>query len=132
MSRRIFSSIALLFCIPAWVTTATPADPNYPGKTTHEASVYRGVIVYNHYCVLCHGVNADGAGRAAKLYSPKPANLLKSDKNDQYMELIIRRGGKLLGRSEAMPAWGEELTDEQISDVVAFLGSIRSPNIHAK
>ena len=117
---------------------AVAADPkaasgaDYPGKNTPEAAVYRGSIVFTHYCVLCHGVTGDGTGRAAKLYNPKPANLIQSDKNDQYKELIIRRGGKSMGRSAAMPAWGEELTDEQIVDVVAFLRSIHSPNAPVK
>ncbi len=55
-----------------------------------------------------------------------------SDKNDAYKELIIRRGGKALARSEFMPPWDKELTNEQISDVIAFLGSIRSPTIEVK
>ena len=30
------------------------------------------------------------------------------------MRLIVQKGGKALARSEFMPPWGEELTDEQI------------------
>ncbi|HEY0825678.1 MAG TPA: cytochrome c, partial [Ramlibacter sp.] len=67
-------------------------------------------------------------GRAARLYNPKPANLRMSDKNEQYMKMIIRNGGKALARSEFMPPWGEELTDEQIGDVVAYLQSINAAN----
>lgn len=103
------------------------APPDYPKKDSPEASAYRGSIVFNHYCALCHGAKADGNGRAAKLYNPRPANLVMSDKNDAYKNLIIRRGGKMLGRSEFMPAWDNELTDEQIADVIAFLRSIRAP-----
>lgn len=98
----------------------------YPHKDTPEAAIYRGSIVFNNYCILCHGVKADGKGRAAKLYDPKPANLVMSDKNDDYKELIIRRGGAALARSQFMPPWGEELTDEQISDLVAYLRSIQA------
>ncbi len=43
-----------------------------------------------------------------------------SDKNDIYLALIIRMGGKALGRSEFMPPWGPELTDEQMNDLVAY------------
>ena len=88
-------------------------------------SVHRGGLVFLHYCANCHGITADGNGRAAKLYNPRPANLQKSDKNDAYKELIIRRGGGALGRSAFMPPWGEELTNEQIRDVVTFLHSIQ-------
>ena len=89
-----------------------------------EATTFRGSLVFFNYCVTCHGPNADGKGRAARLYDPPPANLRKSDKNVAYMRLIIRRGGGAMGRSPFMPPWGEELTDEQIDDVTAYLQSI--------
>ena len=127
----LLAGAALLPYLPAaGADTKTGANAaDLPGKGTLAASIYRGAIAYNHYCVLCHGLKADGTGRAAKLYNPKPANLVMSDKNDQYKELIIRRGGKALGRSEFMPAWGEELTDEQVTDLVAYLRTIRSPSV---
>ena len=93
-----------------------------------DAQGFRGSLVFFNYCVTCHGPNADGNGRAAKLYDPRPANLRASDKNLQYMRLIVRNGGKALGRSEFMPPWGEELTDEQIDDVTAYLQSINDRN----
>lgn len=89
-----------------------------------DAAVFRGGLVFTNYCVTCHGSNADGNGRAARLYNPRPANLRMSDKNDQYMLLIIRNGGGALARSQFMPPWGGELTDEQMHDVVAYLRSI--------
>jgi mono/diheme cytochrome c family protein len=95
-----------------------------PHKNSPEASIYRGTIAFLNYCTTCHGVNADGLGRAAKIYNPKPANLRASMMNDMYKEMIIRRGGKAMGRSEFMPPWGEELTDEQIRDVLTYLRSI--------
>ena len=91
-----------------------------------DAAVFRGGLVFANYCVTCHGINADGNGRAARLYNPKPANLRMSDKNDTYFGLIIRRGGAALGRSEFMPTWEAELTNEQIADLVAYLRSINA------
>lgn len=131
-----FSTISLIALLSAGVlhsglahatdVTTPQLEGDFPGKDSLEASIFRGSIVYSNYCVLCHGAKADGKGRAARLYDPKPANLILSDKNPQYKELIIRRGGKALGRSQFMPPWGEELTDEQVNDVVTFLGSIVS------
>jgi mono/diheme cytochrome c family protein len=54
------------------------------------------------------------------------ANLRESDKNDAYMRLIVQRGGQAMARSEFMPPWGEELTDEQIADVVSYLQAINT------
>jgi len=93
-------------------------------RDSHEAAAFRGGLVYANYCVTCHGMNADGNGRAARLYTPRPANLRGSDKNDQYVSLIIRKGGAALGRSEFMPTWEAELTEEQVRDLVSYLRSI--------
>ena len=95
-------------------------------KDSVDAATFRGGLVFANYCVTCHGINADGNGRAARLYNPRPANLRMSDKNDAYYGLIIRKGGTPLGRSEFMPAWDAELTNEQIADLVAYLRSINS------
>jgi mono/diheme cytochrome c family protein len=84
----------------------------------------RGLVVYQRYCANCHGVDADGNGRTAKLYETKPANLRKSRVNDEYKDLIIRRGGAKVGRSPYMPPWEEELTIVQRHDVIAYLRSI--------
>ena len=100
-----------------------PQGPLLP-RDSVDAAAFRGGLVYANYCVTCHGINADGNGRAARLYTPRPANLRATDKNDAYLALIVRMGGEKIGRSKSMPPWGEELTDEQISDVVAFVRSV--------
>jgi mono/diheme cytochrome c family protein len=123
---------AALLCVGLVLSGACLAAEEFQPKDSPEASVYRGNIVFMHYCQLCHGPQADGSGRAAKIYSPKPANLVMSDKNDAYWGMIIRRGGEALARSKFMPPWGEELTDEQIRDVVAYLHSINKNPDRAK
>jgi cytochrome c oxidase cbb3-type subunit 3 len=86
--------------------------------------VSRGEVVFKTNCILCHGVKGDGKGRASVLFDPPPANLTQSDKNDEYKKMIITLGGKAMGRSEVMPIWGEQLTEQQIDDVVAYLRTI--------
>lgn len=117
-------TFALVACANSALAAGPSKDKNFPNNDTLEASIYRGKIVFENYCILCHGVKADGNGRAAKLYQPRPANLITSDKNAQYKELIIRQGGAAIGRSEFMPPWNNELTNEQVKDVVSFLTSI--------
>ena len=95
-------------------------------KDTPEASVIRGKIVFQNYCILCHGTSGQGDGRAAKIHKPKPANLTASLVPIEYLSLIIRKGGEANGRSKGMPPWDEQLTDEQIRDVISFLMTIRT------
>jgi len=86
--------------------------------------VARGEVVFKTNCVLCHGVKGDGKGRASVLYNPPPADLTRSDKNDQYKIMIITLGGATMGRSEVMPVWGEQISAQEIRDVVAYLKTI--------
>ena len=131
--KRIFLAAACLLALQAQAQLSgayaqVMASTSKPllARDGPDAAHFRGSLVFVNYCVTCHGPNADGKGRAAKLYDPKPANLRDSDKNTAYMKLIVSRGGKAVARSEYMPPWGEELTEEQISDVVAYLQSINS------
>ena len=122
----VLALVVTLACgLPA---TSRAQDTSKPllARDGADAAIFRGSLVFFNYCVTCHGPNADGKGRAAKLYNPSPANLRSSDKPAEYMKLIVRLGGKALGRSEFMPPWGEELTEEQIGDVTAYLQSMNS------
>lgn len=107
---------------------AAAAQPLLP-RDGPDAAVFRGRLVFFNYCATCHGPNADGGGRAARLYDPRPANLRTSDKTAPYMKRIVRGGGRSMGRSEFMPPWGEELTEEQMNDVVTYLLSLRQPPV---
>ena len=81
-------------------------------------------LIFKTNCILCHGINADGKGRASVLFNPPPANLRKSDKNDDYKRLIITLGGGAIGRSEVMPVWGSQLSTQEIDDVVKYLRTL--------
>jgi mono/diheme cytochrome c family protein len=122
--KRLFplAAIALALAVPALAADAV-VEP-LP-RDSGESAVVRGSIAFRTYCVLCHGTEGKGNGRAAKMYTPRPADLTVSPFNDQYKEMIIRGGGPSVGRSAFMPPWGDELTDEQIRDVVAFLRELR-------
>jgi mono/diheme cytochrome c family protein len=135
MTRWAALLAVALLAVPAWgadkpAPNAAKGDAAAQGallpRDSRDAAVFRGGLVFSNYCITCHGINADGNGRAARLYSPRPANLRMSDKNDAYLGLIIRMGGQALGRSEFMPPWGAELTDEQMKDLVAYLRSINA------
>jgi len=130
IGRSWAAALAGLLCLTtvgvATAQTAPLQEQTGPllSRESKDATIFRGGVVYNNYCVTCHGLNADGNGRAARLYNPRPANLRTSDKNDSYIEMIVRKGGEAIGRSPKMPPWEGELTNEQIKDVVAFIRSI--------
>jgi cytochrome c oxidase cbb3-type subunit 3 len=112
--------------MPAWQGTLSDEQitdvVEYLGTLGSAES--RGQVVFKTNCILCHGVNGDGNGRAARMLTPPPANLTRSDKNDAYKEMIITLGGGAMGRSPRMPVWGEQLSRQEIIDVVAYLRTI--------
>ena len=117
--------LALTLALGAPALTASAQDSSSLPRDGAEAAVVRGGIVFRTYCVLCHGAAGKGDGRAARMYTPRPADLTVSPFPDAYKEMIIRGGGVSVGRSSFMPPWGDELTDEQIRDLVAFLREMR-------
>ncbi|MBM9500297.1 cytochrome c [Leptospira sp. 201903071] len=97
---------------------------NLSALDANDKSAIRGSIVFRTYCVLCHGENADGKGRLAEGKIPPPANLTKTLLNDAQKEEIIRKGGMGVNRSPFMPPWKDELSNEQIKDVISYINFI--------
>ncbi len=145
MRALSFLTIAIAFCstaLSASGQTAPHLDPEVALKTcagtisdecvirhfkdSQEASIIRGHLVFQNYCILCHGTEGKGDGRAAKLHTPRPFNLTTSTAPRYYIEQILRKGGEQMGRGKGMPPWGDQLTDEQVSDTLNFLFSIRN------
>lgn len=87
-----------------------------------------GKNTYEMRCTLCHGINADGNGRMAKIIkTPPPYNLLLSRMPAEYLTEIISKGGEPLGRSKQMPPWGEQLSSDEIDAVVSYIIGLRTP-----
>lgn len=109
------ASVAALISVAAWLAAAANA---------HDLSPEHGNSVFHTYCVRCHGDEARGCGPAAHLYRPRPANLTASTRSPEYKARIISGGGKSMGRSPFMPPWGQQLSHDDIADVVAFLATL--------
>jgi mono/diheme cytochrome c family protein len=46
---------------------------------------------------------------------------------DKFLTEIISKGGSAVGKSALMPAWGSQIKDKQLLDVVAYIRSIADP-----
>jgi mono/diheme cytochrome c family protein len=84
-----------------------------------------GARTFQRYCALCHGEHGKGDGVASRLYTPRPANLTLSTRSREYMERIVREGGAALGRSPNMPSWEQELGEQRIAEVIAYVRSLK-------
>lgn len=114
-------------------------DQQLPGVETHTGSILlpqkrttllketqlRGYASYQYYCAVCHGKGGGGNGSNAKNLSIPPrrhndapymANL-----SDVYLSRVIKGGGASQGLSPLMPPWEGAVSDEEISNLIAFL-----------
>lgn len=136
-TRATLTAVLLSLCTLHAARAQSPASTAPPREQAAVQPVeyyrdVRGAIVYKTYCVLCHGAKGDGKGRAARHYTPPPADLVASQASDAYKELIIRKGGAAVGRSQYMPPWEQELTTEQIEDVIHYLRMINADRQRAR
>jgi mono/diheme cytochrome c family protein len=89
------------------------------------ASAPRGQRLYYAYCVECHGVDGRGSWRAS-LFLLRPGDLTRprvAADSDQYLFDLIKHGGATIGRS-GMPAFGAQLSDEDIAQLVAYVRTL--------
>ena len=78
---------------------------------------------YDKLCVSCHGPAGKGDGPASKMLKPPPSDLSATAKTASEADLtkIIKEGGKAVGRSPAMPAYGAKLDTDQVNGLVQLL-----------
>ena len=120
--RVIFSAALAVSCVGVWSSaSAAPGDPKN-GKAKY---------LENMRCSACHGDSGKGDGPAAVALNPKPRNYtdcaVMGKKSDGELFKVIKEGGPAVGLSPLMVAFGSQLSDKEIWDVIAFIRSIPNP-----
>jgi mono/diheme cytochrome c family protein len=137
MPRMIMhcSQLARSLGLVGMLALATPAaDARASGNPD------RGMVLFNAYCIGCHGTDGKGDGPvAARLrrdFQVSPTDLSnpawQRSLNDDALARAISRGGTSVHRSNFMPAWGLTLENHQIADLVAFVRDLRQPRAGQK
>jgi mono/diheme cytochrome c family protein len=115
----LLSSLGL--CVIPFYAAAmqdNPQDENRP------ASIARARPIYELNCLPCHGPAGRGDGPAARSLNPRPADLTADHVEahpDGQIFTWIRDGFP----GSAMPAFGQQLTSDQIWDLVTYVRSFR-------
>jgi mono/diheme cytochrome c family protein len=110
MPRQVLAALVIL-AFSAVVANAQPTIEKTPIKRT---PAYDGATMFNAYCATCHGLDAQGAGPAAKALVKAPADLtrISARNNGQFPETRVKRYIQGLDEvaahgSRDMPMWGE-------------------------
>ena len=103
--------------------TTKPAGKEEPVKEGKPAPVVVSKIgkgVYEDKCLVCHAANGSGKTETSEFLDPKPPDFsAKSFKLKELIEFI--RDGK----GEAMPAYKDELSEEETKEVSKYIGGFR-------
>lgn len=86
---------------------------------------------YAVYCASCHGITGEGDGPAAAALAVKPTDLTDGEdlnaESDEFLFKVIKEGGVGVGKSPLMAAWGGQLEDEEIWDLVSYIRTLAVP-----
>ncbi len=85
-----------------------------------------GKVVYERFCLTCHGPTGKGDGPTGRLLTPRPSGFSKrmphhAERWANYYFKIIKEGGRAVGRSPMMAPWGPQLKDDEIWDVASYI-----------
>jgi len=104
--------------------------PMHQAKRLERGDPGEGRVIYERFCLTCHGASGRGDGPTGKLLTPRPSDFSKhmphhggADWADYYFK-IIKDGGQSVGRSPLMVAWGGQLKPEEIWDVISYIQAL--------
>ncbi len=102
--------------------------PAFAGDPT---AAYEGQRLFVSHCMICHGADGKGGGSLAQEMGLNPVDMTRTlrSRSDTILKKIISgEGGQTIsGRdrhnvlTEAMPNWGEVLSEYQIDALIAYL-----------
>jgi mono/diheme cytochrome c family protein len=104
---------------PGFLNSADP--PSYTAKSAGNPS--QGALAYKTYCESCHGRGGRGGAKGSSITDPAFLALV----SDQGLRTVVITGRPELGA----PDWranipGKPMSDQEITDVVAWLASQRA------
>ena len=97
----------------------------HPMRPNRRATLKRGEVAYKTYCESCHGPGGRGGPKGSAITDESFLALV----SDQGLRTIVITGRPELGA----PDWrenvpGKPMSEQEITDVVAWLASQRSKN----
>jgi cytochrome c oxidase cbb3-type subunit III len=96
-----------------------------PMVATAQVDPQKGQEIFDQMCAGCHGYRGDGGEGHRGGFSPHVTTLANKaymdDLPDEYLVLIIKKGGAYMGKIATMPAWEHRLSDEEVRDIVAHI-----------
>jgi len=121
---RYFIPIVLLFFY-ATSHAAAIKEP-LPLNDLPDFTISEGQVVYQRYCLFCHGEKGEGDGQNAFSLPSRPADLNKIvlERSDELLLAIIKQGGIKNNPSSIMPSFENTLSELQIKQLIMYLKNL--------
>ena len=121
--RYRIATIGMLLAMALMTTTVlmTAAPMMAMAQTAPET----GKEIFEQMCAGCHGTYGNGQEGTKSGFVPRIGTLANKEYMasvpDDYLKLIIKKGGAYMGKIAAMPAWEHKFNDEQVDTLVAHI-----------
>jgi cytochrome c oxidase cbb3-type subunit 3 len=96
-----------------------------PMAAMSESDLTQAKQTFDQMCAGCHGFQGDGKDGTKSGFVPRVPTLANKEYMaslpDDYLFLIIKKGGAYMGKIAAMPAWEQRFSDEEIRELVAHI-----------
>jgi mono/diheme cytochrome c family protein len=96
-----------------------------PAAAMAQPDPAKGKEIFEQMCAGCHGIRGDGGEGHAGGFSPVITSLARKEYmnlvSDEYLMLVIRKGGEFVGKIATMPAWEKRLSNDDIRNVIAHI-----------
>jgi cytochrome c oxidase cbb3-type subunit 3 len=111
--------LAIVWFLRTFEVAAPAPSPEVPEVALVSGNSARGAAVYRSECAACHGEEGKGDGSAAAALTPRPPDLTRSEhlqtmSDEELLQYLSVGAG-------SMPGYDKILTEEELTDVVAWL-----------
>ena len=117
------ATVGMLLAMALTMTTVLMTAA--PMMTMAQTAPETGKEIFDQMCAGCHGTYGNGQEGTKSGFVPRIGTLANKEYMasvpDDYLKLIIKKGGAYMGKISAMPAWEHKFNDEQVDTLVAHI-----------
>ena len=125
MKKYVFAIALFFFFLQSFTIKSNPSDYFVPKNNLTEDIVLQqinnGKTIYNKTCVACHQMN--GAGIPGAFPPLAKSDYLNANVNRAIKQVLVGSTGPITvnGKKYVTPMPKQELTDQQIADVLTYV-----------